>query len=303
MSLSRIGEAYLALFHTRLGIAFVFVLGTMVGSFLNVVIARLPAGESIVRPRSHCPICQDSIPWYLNVPVLSYVLLRGRCRACKTPISPRYPIVELLTGLLFVAALATFGPTLAALTAAIYASGLVVITFVDIDIWEIPDEISIPGLILGSVLRPLAFDAPWYDGLVGALVGACSLALIRWVHMAIRKVEGMGLGDVKLIGYIGAFVGLFGLLPTILVASTAGSVIGVVVLAVKRLKGEQTPKAAPEPPPPPEPENAPKAGEEEEEEWEPPPGAIPFGPFLALGGLAQMYFGPLLLRWFHRIVG
>src|SRR5262245_4850937 len=149
-----------------------FVLGALVGSFLNVVIHRLPQGMSIIRPRSHCPKCGDMIPGWLNVPIASWIVLRGKCRKCRAPISPRYPLVELLTALLFVAAVSRFGLSLATLAAIIMSCGLIVITFVDIDIWEIPDEISLPGIVIGAALRPFAFGAPWYDGILGAAVGA-----------------------------------------------------------------------------------------------------------------------------------
>jgi leader peptidase (prepilin peptidase)/N-methyltransferase len=266
-----------------------FVLGALVGSFLNVVIHRLPQGMSIVRPRSHCPACGDSIPAYLNVPILSFLVLRGRCRKCRTAISPRYPLVELLTAVLFTASVARYGVSLAALAAILFSSALVVITFVDIDIWEIPDEISIPGILIGVLLRPFAFDAPWFDGVLGAAVGAAILALVRWFYFVVRKTEGMGLGDVKLIAMIGAFLGLRALVPTILMASLAGTVIGglTILLAKKR-------PAEPEAPPPPEPTEEPT--EDGEEDWTPPENALPFGPFLAVGALAQLFLGDLISR-------
>src|SRR5688572_13943542 len=174
---SRLASVYLE--HAHL---LAFIVGALVGSFLNVVIHRLPKGMSIVRPRSHCPACGDSIPGYLNVPILSWIVLRGRCRKCKIAISPRYPIVELLTAILWVAAVARFGVSLGTVAAIIFASSLIVITFVDIDIWEIPDEISIPGIVIGCALRPFAFDASWYDGILGAAVGAALLGLVRWFY-------------------------------------------------------------------------------------------------------------------------
>lgn len=275
----------------------------MVGSFLNVVIHRLPAeGQSIVRPRSRCPHCQDAIPAWLNIPILSWVLLRGRCRKCKAPISIRYPAVELMTGVVFLAMLIRHGPNLAALMGMLMAAGLIAITFVDIDIWEIPDEISLPGIVIGAALRPFAFDVAWYDGLLGAAIGAGILWAIRALFFVVRKVEGMGLGDVKLIAMIGAFVGPMHLLPTILVASISGSIIGLSVWAIDRIRN----------PPGAEPEvvttsdgasnteEAPEPGSEadEEEDWVPPDNAVPFGPFLSLGALAAYLFGDQLPRLF-----
>lgn len=262
------------------------ILGALIGSFLNVVIARLPHGESIAYPGSNCPHCHDPIPWYLNVPILSWIALRGRCRACKTPISIRYPVVEALTAVLFVAAAVRFGPTWATPVAWLFAGSLVVVTFIDIDIWEIPDEVSLPGIAIGVVLRPLVFDAPWWSGLAGALMGSLALGLIRWFYLRFRGVEGMGLGDVKLIGMIGAFVGVGGLLPVILVASIAGTLIGGALLLLGPKDGE-------EPPPASEPEaDASGDGDEDDEDWEPPANAVPFGPFLALGALAELLLGP-----------
>lgn len=279
-----------------------FVLGAAIGSFLNVVIVRLPAGESVVRPRSKCPRCGDMIPGWLNIPILSWFVLRGRCRACRLPISVRYPVVELLTALLFLAAVSRFGPTLAAFTACVLASGLVVITFVDIDIWEIPDEISLPGIIAGAVLRPFAFGAPWWDGLAGAALGAFSLWALRALYELVRKQEGLGLGDLKLLAMIGAFLGPAGLLPTVLIASFSGAIVGIVlVLAGRRSAGEPEP-AGPRPAsdtPPAVPEASRQGpSEEEEDDWVPPKNALPFGPFLALGALAQLFFGPGLMRLF-----
>jgi leader peptidase (prepilin peptidase) / N-methyltransferase len=263
-----------------------FVLGATIGSFLNVVIVRLPAGMSVVRPRSHCPRCGDMIPGWLNVPILSWIILRGRCRKCRLPISIRYPVVELLTAVLFLAALVTFGLSLATIAAMLLSAGLVVITFIDIDIWEIPDEVSLPGILIGAALRPFAFGAPWYDGVLGAALGAGSLALIRWIYFLIRKTEGMGLGDLKLLAMIGAFLGAAALLPTVLVASAFGSVVGIALLLFGKKPAE---------PPPPPPETEKKEGDEEDD-WVPPPNALPFGPFLALGGLTQLFLGSYIWK-------
>ena len=282
-------------------LTYLFVLGSMVGSFLNVVIARLPAGQSIVRPRSRCPKCGDSIPAWLNVPILSWFVLRGRCRACAQPISFRYPMVETLTACLFLAIGVRFGWSLATLAGLILAGSLVAITFIDLDIWEIPDEISVPGVVVGCALRPFAFDVPWYDGIAGAAIGASFLWLVRWGYFQLRKVEGMGLGDVKLIAMIGAFVGPLGLVPTILVASVAGTIIGgTVILLGGRDDPEQEANEAPTAEPAP-PADAPSDGDEtapddEEDDWVPPPNAVPFGPFLSIGALVQLLFGPALVR-------
>jgi leader peptidase (prepilin peptidase)/N-methyltransferase len=258
-------------------------LGALVGSFLNVVIARLPEGESLVRPRSKCPSCGSMIPAYLNVPILSWLILRGRCASCKKPISIRYPVVEILTALLFLAIGERYQWSLATIAGIVLAGGLIAITFIDIDIWEIPDEISVPLIAIGIVLRPLAFHTVWYDGALGAAVGASLLFVLRWVTTKALKKEGMGLGDVKLIAAIGGFVGPIGLLPTIFVGSVIGSVVGILLLVVR--KGP--------PAPPPLPPDAPP----DAEPWVPPEHGVQFGPFLSIGAIAYLLFGPILLAW------
>lgn len=290
------------------------------GSFLNVVIARVPNGESVVRPRSRCPKCGDMIPGWLNIPVLSWIMLRGRCRACKNPISVRYPVVELLTALLYLAIGRRFGLSLGTLAGFIMAGGLIAITFIDIDHWLIPDEIAIPGAIIGLLIRPFAFEAPWWEGLVGALAGAAALWLVRFVWMVcwkayvgirsaigrargtgpyvpeVDKSEGMGLGDLTLLAMIGGFLGPGGLLPTVLIASVAGTVVGVCLQLVQMVRGEpeepvpaEGPAKAPEAPKAAEPK-APADDDDDEDDWVPPPTAVPFGPFLALGALAELLF-------------
>lgn len=303
-----------------------FVLGTLVGSFLNVVIARLPRGESIVHPRSHCPKCGDMIPAWLNVPILSWLALRGRCRACKSSISIRYPMVELLTGVLFWACFTRFGLTWGLLAGFIFAGSMVAITFIDIDTFEIADEISLPGIVIGIFLRPLAFAAPWWSGLAGAVLGGGFLWLVRIVwstYMGLRirlakgqpkevleelesKREGMGFGDVKLIAMIGAFLGPPSLLPVVMVASVVGTIIGGALLLHQHF--------FPAPAPTPEElaaleadrearKKAALAKGEEPDDWEPAATAVPFGPFLAIGALTWMLVGPALERWFFQALG
>jgi leader peptidase (prepilin peptidase)/N-methyltransferase len=235
--------------------------GMVIGSFLNVVIYRLPLGESVVHPPSHCPGCDSPIAPYDNVPVLSYLWLRGRCRNCKTHISLRYPAVELLTGLVFVAIMWRFGPSWIALLFMLWAAGLIIAAGVDIDHQIIPDEISLGGLAAGLVVMPLARAAagiPYSEALVesvvGALVGGGALWSVAFLHARIsvatgrefahwpgegeslpRPTEadywlwfpGLGLGDVKLLSMIGAFVGVWGVLHTIVAASVLGLAMGV----------------------------------------------------------------------------
>ncbi|MBI3769777.1 MAG: prepilin peptidase [Deltaproteobacteria bacterium] len=246
-------------------IAAVFVLGAMIGSFLNVCIVRLPEERSIVRPRSHCPSCGHEIAWYDNVPVLSYVLLRGCCRACGTRISPIYPAVELLTGALAVALWLRLGTTLAFAGYFAFAAALVTITFIDLDHRIIPDVISLPGIAVGlavSFVSPLVTPV---GALLGMLAGGGVLLAIAGAYQAIRGQEGMGGGDVKLLAMIGAFLGWQSVFVTLMVASLIGSVIGIGLMLYQRADTKL---------------------------------AIPFGPFLAGGALVSLFFGDRILAFY-----
>ncbi len=246
----------------------VLAFGLVVGSFLNVVIHRVPLGLSIVSPRSRCPGCETQIAAWDNIPILSYVILRGACRHCHTPISLRYPLVELLTGLLFVAMAWRFGPTLEALIFMGFCSALVVAAAVDIDHRIIPDEISLGGLVAGLVLMPLLYTlagAVYGEALArsvfGAVIGGGSLWIVAFLHARISVATGrqfahwpgedeaiprfneadywlwfpgLGLGDVKLLAMIGAFVGPWGVLDTILMASLLGLLLGLGWALVQR---------------------------------------------------------------------
>ncbi len=280
---------------------YIFLLGAVVGSFLNVVIARLPEGMSVVHPRSRCPKCESAIPWYLNIPVLSWVLLRGQCANCAQQISLRYPVIELLTAVLFLAVARRFGQNEATVLGLILAGSLIAITFIDLDVWEIPDEISLPGIVLGAALRPWAFDVPWYDGVLGVVVGGGVLWAVRAGFYLLRKQEGLGFGDVKLIAMIGGFLGVKAILPVLMIASVSGIVGGLVMLALGFKEDEKSPEPPPEPAPETSPETEPELAEEdaaeEEVDWVPPKNAVPFGPFLALGALAQLLFGAQIERF------
>jgi len=209
------------------------VLGFLVGSFLNVCIARLPYDESIVSPRSRCPQCEHQLPWWANVPVLSYVALRGRCAFCSEPISWRYPLVEILTAVLFGLACWRFGYTWHGAVAAAFVSALVVITFIDIDHRIIPDVISLPGIALG-------FGVSWLPGGItpqssgaGLLLGGGILAAIAWLYARWTKRDGLGMGDIKLLAMIGAFLGWVAIPPTVLIASLTGSAVGIPAILIR----------------------------------------------------------------------
>jgi leader peptidase (prepilin peptidase)/N-methyltransferase len=245
---------------------FAFAMGAAMGSFANVLIHRLPLGLSIVSPGSRCPSCGKGIRWFDNIPVLSYFILGGRCRGCSTIISPRYPLVEVLSGLLFAAVVMRFGIQPATAPLALFAWALVVITFIDLDHRIIPDVISLPGTALGLGFSFLpGFPRPM-DSVVGVAVGAGFLFLVLFAYEKIMGEEGMGMGDVKLLAMIGAFLGWQALPVTILVSSLTGSVVGVGYALVK---GESVRKFP-----------------------------VPFGPFLALGAVAHLFFGVELIQWY-----
>jgi len=258
--------------------------GACLGSFLNVVIARVPHGRSVVRPGSACPRCHAAIAWYDNVPVLSWLLLRARCRRCGLPISARYPLVELLvTG---AALLATWrhGPTWAALAELAFAATLVALAFIDLDTWLLPHALTLPlaALGLGASALGLTPARTLASAAMGGAAGAGFFWLVSVVGTAVFKREAMGFGDVVLIGALGAFLGLPALLPVILLSSLQGAVVGIIQLRLGR--AEPGPEAGGEPP-----SKAAAAGDGEDDAWVPPRHALPFGPFLALAALEWLY--------------
>jgi len=249
-------------------LAFVFTYGAIIGSFLNVCIARLPDGRSVVRPPSHCPKCQSFLAWYENIPILSYLFLAGRCRTCRVRISAIYPAVEVLTGALAVALFLRLGPTLAFAGYFAFAAALVVITFIDLDHQIIPDVISLPGIVVGlafSLVSPLVTP---FDALVGALAGGGTLLAVAWLYKTFRGQEGMGGGDIKLLAMIGAFLGWKSIFVTLFVGSVIGSIIGVIVMLYE---GADTKLA------------------------------IPFGPFLAGGALVYLFWGDRILAFYFGV--
>jgi leader peptidase (prepilin peptidase) / N-methyltransferase len=246
----------------------VFVFGAIIGSFLNVCIIRIPERRSIVRPPSHCPSCRRDIAWYDNVPILSWVVLRGRCRNCAQRISPLYPIVETLTGALAVALYLRLGPTIAFAGYFAFVAALIAITFIDLDHRIIPDVISLPGILAGlavSFVSPLVTPL---DALIGAVAGGGFLLAIAVGYEKLRGIEGMGGGDIKLLAMIGAFLGWQSLFVTVMVASIVGSLIGIVLMLRDRADSRL---------------------------------AIPFGPFLACGALVYLFFGDRILAFYFGV--
>ncbi len=237
-----------------------FVFGLTFGSFLNVCVYRLPRGMSVVAPRSSCPKCHAPISWYDNIPVLSWLILRGRCRHCHTRISARYMVIELLTGALFLLCYAKLGLTLAALKCAVFGFLLLGLIFSDAETKLLPDKLTLPGLALGllfsifvpvndlatqlipgMVSLPVSSDVSWHflslaDALVGAAVGASFIYGAGAIYLRWRGVEGMGFGDVKLMAMVGAFLGLRLTVFTLFAATLAGSIFGVGTMFVVWMK-------------------------------------------------------------------
>lgn len=205
--------------------------GLLVGSFLNVLIFRLPRNESVVVGRSKCTKCRNQIRWYDNIPVFSYVILKGRCRRCGAPISPRYPIVELLSALIAVSLVAHYGLTLLSLWMYMFLAVLLVITLIDWSHRIIPDVLSLGGIVLGWVGAVVCLPVSFPDSLIGTFAGGGLLFGIAAAYKIIRKVEGMGGGDIKLMGMIGAFLGWQMVFPVLLIASFFGAAYGVYLLA------------------------------------------------------------------------
>ncbi|MGC8915473.1 MAG: prepilin peptidase [Thermoanaerobaculum sp.] len=209
-------------------------LGLVVGSFLNVVIYRLPRGESLIVPPSHCPSCGAPIRWYDNVPLLSYLFLLGRCRQCRAPIPLRYPLVEAATGFLFFLSATAFSPTLSRLHAALLSALCLALAFIDLEHMILPDLLTLPGLGAGLLLAVMGGPTSLVDAALGAAFGVALPLAIIWGYRLVRGVEGMGLGDVKLLGMLGAFLGWRGMLSTLALAAVAGAAVGVGLILLGR---------------------------------------------------------------------
>ena len=203
--------------------------GLLLGSFANVVIYRLPLGLSVIRPRSACPSCKAQVLWKDNVPLVSWLLLKGQCRQCRAPISARYPTVEILTGLLFFLQARAHGLSWTLLEMLILTFGLVTISFIDLDHMIIPDEFSLSGIVFGLAGALLNPDREFFDALVGFLVGGGFLYAVAVIYSKIRGEEGLGGGDIKLLGWTGAVLGWKSVPFTILAGSIVGSVVGILV--------------------------------------------------------------------------
>jgi leader peptidase (prepilin peptidase)/N-methyltransferase len=267
-----------------------FAVGATIGSFLNVVITRLPEEESIVRPRSRCPRCKHPIAWYDNIPLLSWLILRARCRHCGESISARYPLVELLMAMLTVAVWLRFGVSWELLLWIPLTGALLAIVFLDIDHWWVPDVITLPAIAVVAATAFIPGGITPLEAGVG-LIPAASILLIGWIFQLVTGREGMGLGDVKLLALIGLAVGPIDGLAVLLLASVQGSLIGLVVVVTGGHKGVDASESEGETDvdtgggAETEFATADNGSEPDEDNWVPHPRAFPFGPFLVLGAL------------------
>lgn len=242
---------------------YVTMLGLAIGSFLNVCIHRLPRGQSLVWPASRCPGCQTPLKLYDNIPVLGYLWLGGRCRSCSMPISLKYPVIEIVTGAVFLGCYLMFPPPLL-FQRLVFSCAMIVLFVIDLEHRILPDLITLPGIVAGFLF---SFFMPpgWFDSLIGLVLGGGSLWLLGEVYFRLRHEEGMGFGDVKMLAMIGAFLGWKLMLLTLVLSSFVGSAVGIVMIASKRggLKY-----------------------------------ALPFGTFLALAAIVAGAAGEELVNWY-----
>ena len=241
-----------------------FILGALLGSFGNVIILRLPKGESVVKPRSRCGSCNKQIAFYDNIPILSWFILRGKCRHCHAKFSFRYPFVELITGALFCGLFLTYGFQWILIEYLIMAFGLVVVSFIDLDHFIIPDEFSLSGIVIGLLGALANPDRSFWSAVAGVLFGGGILWAAAYIYLVLRKEDGMGGGDIKLLAWIGAVLGWTSLPLIVAFAGLSGAAIGL--LTMSKDSGLKT--------------------------------AIPFGPHLAAGALVYMFAGQQITDWY-----
>jgi len=239
------------------------MVGLVVGSFLNVCIHRVPRQESVAWPGPHCPQCGQAIAWYDNIPVLSYLSLRGRCRHCRAGIPARYLLVEIATAGLFVMIVHLYPPGVLMASRLVFGCALIVLFVVDLDHRILPNVITVPGIAVGFVFASLS-EPGWRSSLIGIVAGGGIPFAIAWLYERIRGHPGLGMGDVKMLAMIGAFLGWEQMLLTLVLGSFLGSIIGVVFIMAG--KGARY--------------------------------ALPFGTFLAVGALAAIIVGDQVLAWY-----
>lgn len=247
----------------------VLMFGAVIGSFLNVCIYRLPREESVAWPSSHCPSCRRPIAVYDNVPILSYLMLRGRCRSCQAPISLQYPFVEVANAIGYLGVFWIFGFTAVACVYALLVSALIIVTGTDLSHTMIPDAVTLPGIVVGILCAALILPIGIVESLLGILAGGGILWFLAWISPYVFGKEGMGGGDIKLMAMVGAFLGWQPTLLAIMIGSFTGSLVGGGLIAAGVMRREQY---------------------------------IPFGPFLALGSLLALLFHQPLLEWYWSLI-
>jgi leader peptidase (prepilin peptidase)/N-methyltransferase len=247
--------------------SFAFIFGAVVGSFLNVCIFRIPAKASIIKPLSQCPHCHHPVRFYDNIPLISYIVLRGKCRDCGGKISWRYPVVELITAILSLLLFLRFGLTVNFLIFFVFTAVLIVITFIDLDHQIIPDVLTLPGIpiffLAAIFLVKNPWKVPWQEALIGLLIGGGMLFTIAYIYQLITKREGMGGGDIKLLAMIGGFLGWKSLIFILLVSSFSGAIVGIAAMVIQKKDMKY---------------------------------AIPFGPFLSAAAIAYLFWGDAFMR-------
>ncbi|WP_457623482.1 prepilin peptidase [Persephonella sp.] len=245
-----------------------FIFGLIIGSFLNVIIYRLPRGKSPLKPAfSFCPNCGNKVKWYDNIPIISYIILKGRCRYCDSNISLRYPFVEFLTGLASVLAIIKTGLTYDYFFVFLFLCLIISITFIDLDFKIIPDEINLIGFISGLIYSVIRTDFSIVDSLIGSAVGGGLLFGIAYFYTKVRGIEGLGMGDVKMMFFIGSFLGWFGSLFTIFIGSFIGAFVGITAAYILKTDNKGM--------------------------FE-----IPFGPFLGFSATIYLFFGDYIKHWY-----
>jgi len=246
-------------------VVLIFILGLIVGSFSNVCIYRIPRNESIVYPASHCPKCHSNISPKDNIPLLSYILLKGRCRNCKSKISIQYPIVELLTGLIYLIIYLIYGLSIQTLIYIILSSALIIIAFIDLNEQIVPDVISLPGIVIGSIISSFVTYISFINSALGILAGGGIILTIGLAGSVIFKKEAMGGGDVKLVAMIGAFLGWRYIIISLFLGFFLGALAGI-ILILSKIKSRED--------------------------------VIPFGPFIVLGSLITLLWGEKIISWY-----
>jgi leader peptidase (prepilin peptidase) / N-methyltransferase len=249
-------------------LTFAALFGAIIGSFLNVCIHRLPRDTSIVWPASACPTCGRALSWFENIPIVSYTFLLGRCRTCRAPISMRYPIVEALTAAMFALAWWYYGPGPLLVSRLVFGCALIVLFAIDLEHHLLPNVITLTGIIIGFLLSFTTDQPGWRSSLIGIVAGGGVLFLIAEGYYRVRHEEGLGMGDVKMLAMMGAFLGWPLAILSLMIASVAGTIVGIALIVT----GRGTMKYA-----------------------------LPFGTFLAIGAAVSAAAGQAILRWYFRL--